>query len=185
MRAAAVQLNSTADSARNLATADRLTRAAGDGAQLVVLPEKWTALGTGDDLRAAAEPIGGEASAWASGVARELGIDLVAGSISERLEGEDKLRNTSLHYGPDGELKGVYRKIHMFDVEVGGRTYRESEHEQPGEEIVVSETADGVELGLTVCYDIRFPELYRELAVRGEVHRRVRAAVGVRHALGD
>src|SRR5215210_8504226 len=118
MRAAAVQLTAKADKAANLEKADRLVRrAAADGAQLVVLPEKWTAIGTGDDLRAAAEPIGsGEASGWASGVARELGIDLVAGSISERVDGEEKLRNTSLHYGPDGELKGAYRKIHMFDV---------------------------------------------------------------------
>jgi deaminated glutathione amidase len=64
-------------------------------------------------------------------------------------------------------VRAVYRKIHMFDVEVGGRTYRESAHEEPGDEVVLSETADGVELGLTVCYDLRFPELYRILAVRG------------------
>ena len=67
-----------------------------------------------------------------------------------------------MHVGPDGELHGVYRKIHMFDVEVGGRVYRESAHEEPGDEVVVSETAGGVELGLTVCYDLRFPELYRD-----------------------
>jgi predicted amidohydrolase len=169
MRAAAVQLNARADKAANLEKADRLVRrAAADGAQLVVLPEKWTALGTGDDLRAAAEGIGsGEASAWASQTARELGVDLVAGSISERVEGEDKLRNTSLHYGPDGELKAVYRKVHMFDVEVGGVEYRESDNEDPGDEAVLTATADGVEIGLTVCYDLRFPELYRLLAVDG------------------
>jgi predicted amidohydrolase len=91
----------------------------------------------------------------------------VAGSISERLEGEEKLRNTSLHYGPDGELKGVYRKIHMFDVEVSGVEYRESASEDPGDEAVLTSTADGVEIGLTVCYDLRFPELYRVLAVEG------------------
>jgi predicted amidohydrolase len=169
MRAAAVQLNARADKAANLEKADRLVRrAAADGAQLVVLPEKWTALGTGDDLRAAAEGIGsGEASAWASQTARELGVDLVAGSISERVEGEDKLRNTSLHYGPDGDLRGLYRKIHMFDVEVGGVQYRESDNEDPGDEAVLTATADGVEIGLTVCYDLRFPELFRVLAVEG------------------
>ena len=69
--------------------------------------------------------------------------------------------------GPDGELKAVYRKIHMFDVEVGGRTYRESEHEEGGDELVVTETAGGVEVGMSVCYDLRFPELYRILAIRG------------------
>jgi deaminated glutathione amidase len=168
MRAAAVQLNAKADKAANLEKADRLVRqAAGDGATFVVLPEKWTALGDGDALRAAAEPLGGEASTWASEIARELGIDLVAGSISERVEGEEKLRNTSLHYGPDGELRAAYRKIHMFDVEVGGVEYRESEHEDPGDEAVLTTTADGVEVGLTVCYDLRFPELYRVLAVEG------------------
>jgi predicted amidohydrolase len=169
MRAAAVQLTARADKAANLEKADRLVRqAAADGAELVVLPEKWTALGTGDDLRAAAEPIGaGAATAWAANIARELGIDLVAGSISERIDGEDKLRNTSLHYGPDGELKAAYRKIHMFDVEISGVEYRESDNEDPGDEAVLTATSDGVEIGLTVCYDLRFPELYRLLAVDG------------------
>ena len=168
MRAAAVQLTSTADRDRNLATADRLTRAAASaGAELVVLPEKWAVLGTPEDTAAGAEPLDGPALRWASATARELGIDLVAGSIAERVEDAERGANTSVHFGPDGEPHAVYRKVHMFDVEVGGRTYRESEHEQPGEEIVVSETADGVELGLTVCYDLRFPELYRILAVRG------------------
>ena len=168
MRAAAVQLNATPDKARNLETADRLVRrAAADGAQLVVLPEKWSVLGRGSDLREGAEPLDGPAIAWARDVARELGLELVAGSVSERVPGEDKLRNTSLHIGPDGEIKAAYRKVHMFDVEVDGTQYRESEHEAPGDEIVLSETADGVRLGLTVCYDVRFPELYRILAVRG------------------
>jgi predicted amidohydrolase len=164
--AAAVQLNSTPDRDRNLATADRLTRAAAAaGAQLVVLPEKWPCLGTAEQTAAGAEPFDGPTLAWARGIARELGIDLVAGSFAER--GEERGSNTSVHVGPDGELAASYRKLHMFDVEVGGRTYRESEHEAPGAEIVVSHTANGVELGLTVCYDLRFPELYRILAVRG------------------
>ena len=168
MRAAAVQLNSTADPSANLASADRLTRAAAaDGAGLIVLPEKWTAIGTDEQLRSAAESLDGPAIAWARATARELGVDLVAGSILERLPGQQKLANTSVHVGPDGELRAVYRKLHMFDVQVGGRSYRESELEEPGDEIVASETADGVELGLSICYDLRFPELYRILAVRG------------------
>jgi predicted amidohydrolase len=168
VRAAAVQLNSTSDKGRNLETADRLVRrAAAEGAQLVVLPEKWPVLGTGSDLRDGAEPLDGPVVGWARGVARELGIDLVAGSVSERVPGEEKLRNTSLHVGPDGNVRATYRKIHMFDVEVDGTVYRESDHEEPGDEPVLSATADGVELGLTVCYDLRFPELYRILAVRG------------------
>jgi predicted amidohydrolase len=168
LRAAAVQLTATPDKARNLETADRLVRrAAADGARLVVLPEKWSLLGRGADLRDGAEPIDGPAVTWARDAARELRIDLVAGSVAERVDGEAKLRNTSLHIGPDGEVKAVYRKVHMFDVEVEGTVYRESDHEAPGDDVVLSATADGVELGLTVCYDVRFPELYRILAVRG------------------
>jgi deaminated glutathione amidase len=168
VRVAAVQLTSTADRERNLATADRLTRAAAAaGAELVVLPEKWPVLGTPEETAAGAEPFDGPALSWARATARELGIELVAGSIAERVPGREKGSNTSAHIGPDGEVRGIYRKIHMFDVEVGGRTYRESEHEEGGDEVVLSETADGVELGLTVCYDLRFPELYRILAVRG------------------
>ena len=168
MRAAAVQLTSTADRERNLATADRLTRdAASQGAELVVLPEKWAVLGTPEETAAGAEPFDGPALRWASATARELGIDLVAGSIAERVAGAERGSNTSVHFGPDGEARAVYRKIHMFDVDVGGRSYRESENEAPGDEIVVSETAGGVELGMSICYDLRFPELYRILAVRG------------------
>jgi predicted amidohydrolase len=168
LRVAAIQLNSTADPAANLAVADALTRAAAaDGARLIVLPEKWTAIGSDEQLRAAAETLEGPAMQWARTSARELGVDLIAGSILERVAGREKLANTSVHVDPQGELKAVYRKIHMFDVEVGGRSYRESDLEEPGEEIVLSETAEGVELGLTICYDLRFPELYRILAVRG------------------
>jgi predicted amidohydrolase len=168
LRAAAVQLTATPDKARNLETADRLVRrAAHDGARLVVLPEKWSVLGRGTDLRDGAEPLDGPAVTWARGAARELEIDLVAGSVSERVDGEEKLRNTSLHIGPDGEVKATYRKVHMFDVEVEGTVYRESDHEAPGDEAVLSVTDDGVELGLTICYDVRFPELYRILAVHG------------------
>ncbi|MEA2150902.1 MAG: deaminated glutathione amidase, partial [Solirubrobacteraceae bacterium] len=168
MRVAAVQLNSTADFDRNLERADRFTRAAAaDGAQLVVLPEKWSALGRGAAQQAGAQALDGPAVAWARSAARELGIDLVAGSVSERIDGEPRLRNTSVHVGPDGEVRAAYRKIHMFDVVVEGTVYRESEHEEPGEELVVSAAADGVQLGLSICYDIRFPELYRILAIRG------------------
>ncbi len=168
MRVAAVQLNSTADSVANLATADRLTRtAAADGARLIVLPEKWTAIGSDEELHAAAETLEGPAIGWARAVARELEVDLVAGSIVERVASQEKLANTSVHVDPRGEVRAVYRKIHMFDVEVAGRTYRESDVEEPGQEIVVSEAANGVELGLSICYDLRFPELYRILAVRG------------------
>lgn len=168
MRAAALQLNSTEDRDRNLATADRLVRAAAaDGATLVALPEKWSLLGTEEQLAAGAEPLDGRAISWARGIARELGIDLVAGSIAERRAGHERIANTSVHVGPDGELQAVYRKIHLFDVEVGGTVYRESDGAEPGEEIVTSTLDDGTGLGLAVCYDLRFAELFRILALRG------------------
>lgn len=168
MRAAVVQLTATADAAANLASADRLVRrAAADGARLVLLPEKWSVLGPGEALRAGAQPIDGEAMTWARATARELGIDLVAGSFSERVAGEEKLRNTSVHVGPDGEPRATYRKIHMFDVEVEGTVYRESEHEEPGAEPVLTTLSDGTPAGMSVCYDVRFPELYRALTVAG------------------
>jgi predicted amidohydrolase len=167
MRAAAVQLNSTEDKVRNLHSADRLTRAAAAaGAKLIVLPEKFNVLGTHEDYRAGAETLDGPTIGWAREIARELGIDLVAGSIVERREGHDKLGNTSVHVGPDGELRGVYRKIHMFDVTVEGKEYRESASQEAGGDVVLSE-AGGVSLGMSVCYDLRFPELFRILAIRG------------------
>ena len=169
MRAAAVQLQSTNDRDRNLAAADRLTRAAAaDGAELVVLPERLDLRGSARDYAAGAETLeAGRPLEWATQLARELGIDLVAGSIAERREGHERVANTSIHVGPDGELKAVYRKIHMFDVEVGGVEYRESEHSEPAGEIVLSETSSGTKLGLTICYDLRFPELYRILTLEG------------------
>jgi len=167
LRVAAVQLNATADRAANLAAADRLVReAAARGAQLVVLPEKWPLLGSGAQLQAGAEAIDGPAITWARECARELELELVAGSFTELAE--DGLRhNTSVHISPDGEIRALYRKIHMFDVTIDGLAYRESEFEEPGDQIVVTQTDAGLELGLTICYDLRFPELYRILALRG------------------
>jgi deaminated glutathione amidase len=168
VRVAAVQLTSTHHKDANLARADALTRrAAREGADLVVLPEKWSIIGEPDAIHAGAEPLDGPALSWARATARELGIDLVAGSIAERVEGREKGANTSVHVGPDGADQAVYRKVHMFDVEVAGQRYEESAHEAPGDELVVSETAAGVPFGMSVCYDLRFPELYRILAVRG------------------
>ncbi len=165
-------MNSTDDRSANLAAADRLTREAADrGAELVLLPEKWSLLGTGATLEAGAEPLDGPALTWARETARELRIDLVAGSIVERLETVDgagrSLANTSVHFGPDGSTQAVYRKIHLFDVDVDGVAYRESRHQTAGSEIVTSRGGSGVELGLSVCYDVRFPELFRILALRG------------------
>ena len=171
LRAAAVQLTATDDTGRALATAERLVREACDrGATLVVLPEKWPALGSGEILQAAAQPLAGPLGQWAAALAAELRIDLVAGSVSERLgpaSAEGRLANTSVHYGPDGSFRAAYRKLHLFDVEIEGRAYRESEHEEAGQAAVLSHLADGTGLGLSICYDLRFPELYRALTVAG------------------
>ncbi|HEV2790052.1 MAG TPA: carbon-nitrogen hydrolase family protein [Solirubrobacterales bacterium] len=167
MRVAAVQLNSTGEKDRNLATAERLVRdAAADGAELVALPEKWNLLADGETLAAAAEPLDGPSLSAARDWARSLGIHLLAGSISERGGEGEKASNTSVLIGPDGDDLAVYRKIHMFDVDAGGVSYRESEHERPGDEPVTA-TVGGLTAGLTVCYDLRFPELFRILALRG------------------
>ncbi len=168
MRVGAVQLNATEDTDRNLETADRLVRdAAGLGAELVVLPEKWSVLGTDEQMTAGAEPLDGRCISWARSAARELGIDLVAGSIVERVDGREKAANTSVHVDADGEIRAVYRKLHMFDVEVDGDIYAESAHEDAGDEVVISELPGGVGLGMSICYDVRFPELYRMLAHSG------------------
>jgi deaminated glutathione amidase len=168
IRVACVQMTSRADKAANLETAERLVaQASSTGADLVVLPEKWNAIGSTEELHAAAEPLdGGESVEAMAAWARRHGITLVGGSITERRERRDKLSNTSLVFDSEGRVVATYRKIHLFDVEVGGVVYRESEAEEPGEEPVVA-SVEGWRLGLSVCYDVRFPELYRILALEG------------------
>ncbi|MFL5873174.1 MAG: carbon-nitrogen hydrolase family protein [Solirubrobacterales bacterium] len=161
-----MQLNSNGDKARNLTAAEKLVRAAAaDGAEFVALPEKWNQLAGGAELAAGAEPLEGPSLNAARSWARDLGIHLLAGSISERGREGEKASNTSVLIGPGGEDLAVYRKIHMFDVDAGGVSYRESEFERPGEEAVVAQAGD-LSLGMTVCYDLRFPELFRILALR-------------------
>ncbi|HYY04327.1 MAG TPA: carbon-nitrogen hydrolase family protein [Gaiellaceae bacterium] len=168
IRVACVQLTSRGDKAANLEKAERLVgRAAATGADVVVLPEKWNAIGDVDVLHVAAEPLdGGESVEAMAAWARRHGVTLVGGSITERRDGREKLSNTSLVFDPEGNLIATYRKIHLFDVEVGGVTYRESEAEEPGDEPVVV-SVEGWGIGLSVCYDVRFPELYRILALEG------------------
>ena len=168
IRVACVQMTSRSDKAANIEAAERLlARAAATGADVVVLPEKWNAIGDVGALHAAAEPLeGGESVAAMAGWARRHGVTLVGGSITERRDGRDKLSNTSLVFDPEGNVAAVYRKIHLFDVEVGGVTYLESEAEEPGDEPVVADV-EGWRIGLSVCYDVRFPELYRILALEG------------------
>jgi predicted amidohydrolase len=168
LRVACVQINSSPSKAENLERMEPLVaRAAATGADLVLLPEKWNGLGSHEILLDVAEALdGGETVEAMSRWSRTHGVTLVGGSIAERREGRDKLSNTCVVLDPDGEVAAVYRKIHMFDVEVGGVVYRESEIEEPGDGPVSCEV-EGWRLGLTVCYDLRFPELYRILAVEG------------------
>ncbi len=167
MRAAVVQMNSNSDVAHNLERAEALVRAAaGDGAELVCLPEKWALLGAGDVVAAGAEPLDGTIVTAAGGWARELGLHLCAGSVPEASNDGGKPYNTCVLIDPEGRVSATYRKLHMFDVEVDGQEYRESEHERAGEGIETAPAGE-LELGLTVCYDLRFPELFRILALRG------------------
>ena len=168
IRVACVQMTSRTDKAANLETAERLVaQAAATGADVVVLPEKWNGIGDAAFYHESAEPLdGGDSVTAMSSWARTHGITLVGGSIVELREGREKRSNTSLVFDSDGQIVATYRKIHLFDVEVGGVVYRESESEEPGEEAVVAEV-ENWKLGLSVCYDVRFPELYRILALAG------------------
>ncbi|WP_207890384.1 carbon-nitrogen hydrolase family protein [Rubrobacter taiwanensis] len=166
--AAAVQMSSTVDKQENLRTAERLIRAAvlEGGAELVALPELWSCHGLESVYRENAEPVPGPTTEFLSRLARGLRIYLLGGSILEGEPGAERLHNTSTLFAPSGELVAIYRKIHLFDVKVGDREYLESAGMAPGREIVAAKAA-GTVLGLTVCYDLRFPELYRILALRG------------------
>jgi predicted amidohydrolase len=168
LRVACVQINASGSKADNIERAEALVaRAAATGADVVLLPEKWNGIGSAEILLEVAEPLeGGETVEAMSGWARSHGITLVGGSIAEKREGREKLSNTSVVFDPEGEIAAVYRKIHLFDVEVGGHVYRESETEEPGDEPVTCQV-EAWRVGLSVCYDLRFPELYRILAVEG------------------
>ena len=167
MRVAAIQLTSTADRAWNLERAEKLIAGASrEGARLIVLPEMFNVLGDAEVLRAGAEPLEGPSLRWAGEQARRHGVWLVAGSIMERVAGQERIFNTSCLFDPAGEQRAVYRKIHLFDCDVPGASYHESATVMPGREIVLTE-ADGVPLGLSICFDLRFPELFRILALRG------------------
>jgi deaminated glutathione amidase len=168
LRVACVQLNAVSEKDDNIERAERLVaQAAATGADLVMLPEKWTGIGPPDLIRAVAESLDdGEATLAMREWAKTHGITLHGGSIVERRDGREKLSNTSVVIDPEGEMAAVYRKIHLIDVQDGGHVYRESETEEPGDRLVRTEV-EGWNLGLTICYDLRFPELYRLLALEG------------------
>ncbi len=167
LRVAAVQLTTSGHTDANIATAARLVgEAAERGARLVVLPEKWNLIDVESRQMAGAEPLDGPSLQAARDWAKAFGIALVAGSISEAVPGADRAYNTSVLIQPDGDVTAVYRKLHLFDVEVGGHTYRESGGALPGDEVVIGEALGHV-IGMSVCYDLRFPELFRAMSSGG------------------
>jgi predicted amidohydrolase len=165
---AAVQMTSTEDRKKNLATAERLAReAAGAGAHLVALPENFAYLRAEGSRIRFSEGLDGDLVEWISSLARELDVHLLAGSIPEKIRRSPRIYNTSILFGPDGKRLGLYRKIHLFDINIrGGAVFMESKTVAPGSDPVVLDTDLG-RLGLSVCYDLRFPELYRRLAIMG------------------
>ncbi len=172
LRVACVQLNTAADTAATVATARGLVReAVAAGAELVVLPETWAFKGRRAGILASAEPVDGPSNAVLAGLAAEHGVHVLAGSHYEPSPLPDRVFNTSVLFGPSGVIAAVYRKVHLFDALSGTTVYRESDDLAAGDQIVTAriETRSGVvtTLGLSICYDLRFPELYRVLAVRG------------------
>jgi len=177
MRVAAIQTTAVDDLAANLDAARILVEeAVADGAELVVLPEYFSVAGTPEVLRAGAEALDGPTMTWASSLAARLGIHLVAGSIPERSKSADGLlSNTSCLVGPDGATLAVYRKIHLFDVALADVSFRESDTIAAGHEVVMAPLDGGKAwigqvppiLGPSLCYDIRFPEIYRIMALEG------------------
>jgi deaminated glutathione amidase len=165
IRAACVQFSARADKSENIALmAPLVAAAAARGADIVLLPEKWNAWMDGPRLRPLAERLdGGETVDAMAGWARDHGVNLIGGSIAIAAD-DDSVHNVSIAYDRSGERVAAYTKIHLFDVDVGGFSYRESDGTAPGSELVTAEL-DGATVGLTVCYDLRFPELYRALAV--------------------
>ena len=168
MKVAALQMNSLDDKKSNLSIVGKLIdQAVERGAQLVALPEYFTVYGNMPEVLGAAEPIPGPSTAFLQEKAVEHGIYIHGGTISEVIEGNDKCAFTSLFVGPSGSILGKYRKIHLFDIDLEERASgNESDIAVPGEDIVAVETPETT-FGLTVCYDLRFPELYRVLTLNG------------------
>ncbi|WP_394838912.1 carbon-nitrogen hydrolase family protein [Pendulispora rubella] len=168
--AAVVQLSSQADVSQNLQRAEKLIEeASAAGAKLVALPENFAFMGDQDQKRAIAEPVEGTGPIlnFVRATAKRLGIHLVAGGFPERSEDAKRPFNTSLLAGPEGDILAAYRKIHLFDVDLpDGTRLQESAATSAGEERVVASIGPAM-LGMTVCYDLRFPELFRALTRRG------------------
>ena len=164
---ACVQMHADRPLADNIAVAERLVaKAVARGAEVISLPERWNGTGSDDVMVAAAEALEGESAQAMAAWARQHGVWLHGGSIGEDTEPGVRASNTTLVFDPDGNRVSTYRKIHMFEIDLEGAEARESAANKPGDQLVLSEIA-GWPVGLTICYDLRFPEQYRELALAG------------------
>ena len=170
MRVALVQMTSTDNLSENLDSARCAVREAAErGAEFILLPENFAFLRREGNPIPCAQSLDGEIVESVRELARRHRVPILAGTFAEAIEGSQRVYNTSALISETGQIAAVYRKIHLFDVDLsesGGGVFRESAFTAPGEEVVVAETAFG-KIGLSVCYDVRFPELYREMAARG------------------
>jgi len=166
--AAVIQLNSTSDEEANLEQAIALVRrAATDGATFIATPENTNYLGPHDEKVRRAQSLDGTVCNRFSDLACELGVYLLLGSFNERSEEPQRCFNTSVLFGPTGEWLAVYRKIHLFDVDISPDTrFVESDTIKPGDEVTVART-DVATIGMSICFDLRFSWLYREMRTRG------------------
>jgi predicted amidohydrolase len=165
---AVCQITSTDDRARNRRVAEDLVRrAAGHGAQAICLPEMWPFIGPESDKVAGAEGLDGPSMTSMQGLARDLGVWIFPGSFAERAPTPGRVYNTATAIAPDGHVAAVYRKLHLFDVAVpDGAMFTESDTVAPGDRAVVVDTPFG-RVGITICYDVRFPMLYQSLRDAG------------------
>lgn len=170
MKVAAAQLNSQDNVVTNLAETEPVVRKAAEaGARLVVLPEAFAYLGTEEGKSTIAEELGrpGVIQKAIAGWCRTHDVFIIAGGMPEKSDDPSRPYNTSVLFGPDGEVAASYRKLHLFDVELSdGTTWAESSATTPGEKVTVS-TVDDLSVGLTICYDLRFPQLYTLLRSQG------------------
>jgi len=168
MRIGVVQMDSKADKKANLNRARELIEeAVARGASLIALPESFNYMGPAQDEWAAAETVPGPTSQVLASLAKEYGIWLHGGSLLEKIPGGAKMYNTTVVFDPRGEIAARYRKIHLFDIAIkDGPAVKESDNKASGDAIVIF-SAGGVKVGLTICYDMRFPELYRILTLKG------------------